>query len=110
MIQSYEELYQYITLAMENYVKEHPDTSLKMAINDNKSCSLINNKTGGKIVFMLAKFGDTLKVGYAFFQRGQRQPEWIDDAYVDGFDELFLMTLIGEQLLVEEETGFGSFL
>jgi hypothetical protein len=101
MIQSYEDLYQQIESAIETYQKTNSDVSMRTEVADNKSCALINNATGDKVVFMLAKFGDTLKVGYAYFRRGLRQPEWIDDAYIDGFDEKFILTLIEEQLLAD---------
>lgn len=102
MIQGYDDLYQHIESATETYQKTNSEVSIRTEIADNKSCVLINNATGDKVVFMLAKFGDTLKVGYAYFRRGLRQPEWIDDAYVDGFDEQFVLILIEEQLLAPQ--------
>lgn len=102
MIQSYEDLYQQIKLVTDAYAQLEDSVPVAVEVAKNNTCSVTNQANGSKIVFMLAKLGDDLKVGYAYFSQGEREPEWIDDAEVESVDESFLLTLIKEQLIAED--------
>lgn len=102
MIQAYEDLHQQIKLAADNYAQSEDSVPVTVEVASNQTCSITNQEKGSKLVFMLAKLGDDLKVGYAYFSQGEREPEWIDDAEVESVDENFLMTLITEQLVSED--------
>jgi hypothetical protein len=99
MVENYSDLYELIQAAIATYAKEDDSISLGFEVAGNNSCALTHESEGSKMVFMLARFSDEIKVGYAYFEAGEREPEWIDDTDAAEFDEKFVLTLIREQLL-----------
>ncbi|QKI89989.1 hypothetical protein [Thiomicrorhabdus xiamenensis] len=100
MIQTYEQLHQLIATQLQNYMAQE-DTSATFSFEseENGSCTVSNKSNGIKFKFMLAKFGDEYKVGFAMFEGYQPQPVWIDDILSSNFDENFVDTLINEHLV-----------
>ncbi|MDG6778129.1 hypothetical protein QCB44_05365 [Thiomicrorhabdus sp. zzn3] len=99
MIETYNDLHKLITSEIEQYLQNNDQVSIKFEIADNGSCVMQNNSNGNKFKFMLARFGDEYKVGFAFFEEYQPQPVWLDDVLSSSFDENFVKTLICEHLV-----------
>ncbi len=99
MIETYDDLHKLVTSEIEKYVKENEQASIKFVADENGSCVMMNNSNGNKFKFMLARFGDEYKVGFALFEGYQPQPVWIDDVLSSSFDEKFMNTLITEHLV-----------
>lgn len=99
MIQNYDELHQTVSTAIEEFLQSNDDAKIEFEIADNGSCSMTNQINGNKMSFMLAKFGNEFKVGYAFFEKDEQQPDWLDDVFNTEFDGKFVINLITEQLL-----------
>jgi hypothetical protein len=99
VIETYDDLHKLVTSEIEKYVKENQQASIKFEVSDNGSCVMQNNSNGNKFKFMLARFGDEYKVGFAMFEGYQPQPVWIDDVLSSSFDENFMNTLITEHLV-----------
>lgn len=101
MIQTYEELHETVSTAIDEFLLENPNEGIDFEILENGSCAMTNQTNGNKISFILAKFGNEFKVGFAFFEKGEVQPDWFDDAFNTEFDQQFVTNLITEQLLVD---------
>lgn len=99
MIQTYEQLHQTVEKAVNKYLQADDEAKISFDIADNGSCAMTNQANGNKLSFMLAKFGNEFKVGYAFFEKDEPQPDWLDDVFNTEFDENFVTNLITEQLL-----------
>jgi hypothetical protein len=99
MIENYTDLHQLIASAMDTYAQSDESVSLDFEVAENQTCAMIDQSSGNKIIFMLAKFGDEFKVGYAYFSKGEREPEWIDDTFTDEFDENYVLELIKEHIV-----------
>jgi hypothetical protein len=99
MVENYTDLHQLIASAVTTYTQNDESVSLTSEVAANQTCTLLDQSSGNKLVFMLAKFGDEFKVGYAFFSKGEREPEWIDDIFVDEFDEKYVLELIKDHIL-----------
>lgn len=99
MVQTYNDLHSLVDNTQQSYTASHNDISLEFAIADNGSCSLTYPTNGNKMLFMLAKFGNEFKVGFAFFEEGEQAPDWMDDIFNHEFNEKFITTLIEEHLL-----------
>lgn len=102
MVRTYDGLHQIVSSAIETYLKENETKSISFEIADNGSCSMFYAENGNKMTFMLAKFSDEYKVGFAFFEGGESQPDWLDDVFNTEFKEAFVINLITEQLLEQE--------
>lgn len=107
MIQNYEQLHQLITKAFNNYIeKSDIEAQLTFQIEDS-GIVIINNKTNGRTFkFMLAKFGEEYKVGFALIEQYQPKPEWIDDILSSNFDENFIISLFDAHLVSTEESFY----
>ncbi|CAN8138877.1 conserved hypothetical protein [uncultured Thiomicrorhabdus sp.] len=79
MVENYQDLYQLIQQASVLYQQKNPSKSFEVTQQENGSCSWAEQTSGKKFVFMLAKLGDELKIGYAYFEPNEQQPDWIDD-------------------------------
>ena len=101
VITTYEGLHQTVKAGLEAFLAGRPDCHIGFEIADNGACAMTNSDNGNKLSFMLAKFGDEFKVGFAFFEKGEAQPDWFDDAYNTEFDQQFVLNLIKEQLMVD---------
>ncbi|QCU90054.1 hypothetical protein [Thiomicrorhabdus sediminis] len=106
MIQTFDDLHQLIQSQIEKYKAEDAEASIKFEIADNGSCTMYNNSNGSKFKFMLAKFGDEYKVGFAMFDGQQPSPIWIDDVLSGNFDENFAYTLIKDHLMAPPEPSY----
>ncbi len=54
-----------------------------------------------KLVFMLARMDEELRVGHAYFAPFQKNPDWMDDLFADAFNEEYVDTLVEEHLKAE---------
>ncbi len=99
MVQTFDQLHQTVSTAISQFLESNAETSIDFVIADNGSCSMTNHTNGNKISFMLAKFGSEFKIGFAFFEKDEEQPDWLDDTFNTEFDEKFVTNLITEQLL-----------
>ena len=99
MIQSYQELHDTVAGAISKYLADNAQQKIEFEVLDNGSCTMTNLINGNKLSFILAKFGNEFKVGFAFFEKDELQPDWFDDAFNTEFDEQFVINLITEQLL-----------
>jgi hypothetical protein len=95
MIETYDELYAVVDQAFA----EHGYQDIRKEIADNQSCQLTHTPSGRKVVLMLARLGEEFRVGFAFFQAGQRQADWIDDVVATGVSPSFIHQLIESNLL-----------
>ena len=102
MINTYAKLHQTVSSAIETYLKENEEKTINFEIADNGACSMLYPENGNKFTFMLAKFSEEFKVGFAFFEAGEKQPDWLDDVFNTEFNEAFVINLINEHLLVIE--------
>lgn len=96
MIETYEDLYAVVDQAMA----EKPREDIKVDIADNQACHLIHTPSGRKMVMMLARLEDEYRVGFAYFEAGQKQALWIDDVIAQGVNTSFMIELIESHLVV----------
>ena len=99
MIETYADLHKLVEENMDSFMANNPDELLEFGIAENASCSITYPKNGNKMLFMLAKFGHEYKVGFAFFEEGEKAPDWMDDIFNHEFNGKFINTLIEEHLL-----------
>lgn len=99
MLKTYDDLHQVVSSALETYTQANKELSFRFAIAENHSCSILNEGNNQKMVFMLAKFAEEYKVGFAFFESGEIQPDWMDDIYANDFNATFVKNLIEGNLL-----------
>lgn len=99
MVKTYSELHRVVSAAIDSFLTENQDKEIAFSVADNGACSMVYAGNGNKMTFLLAKFAEEYKVGYAFFEAGEAQPDWLDDVYNTEFDEAFVLNLINDQLL-----------
>jgi len=98
MVENYKELYQLVQ-AVAKSLHETDNVALEFQIAKNGSCMLEHKVNKNRMVFMMAKLGDEQKVGYAFFEPNEKQPDWIDDISAAQFDETYLINLLKADVL-----------
>ncbi|MDX1348118.1 MAG: hypothetical protein R3189_07695 [Thiomicrorhabdus chilensis] len=103
MVQGYDDLYEVVQSAIENYMEQEDAVEIAFEKNDNHSCSMINKQNRKKFVLMFAKYGDEYKVGFAFYEPDEygavKSPSWIEDLFNYDFDANFVQHLITEHLV-----------
>lgn len=99
MVQTYEELHEQVSSVLGRFLASDNQAAITFNIEESGLCALKNQSNGNQFKFMLARFGDEYKVGFAFFEAYQPQPVWIDDVLNANFDEGFINTLITEHLI-----------
>jgi len=97
MIRDYEQLHQAVKDAISTFFDAQA-IELAFSIADNGSCSVLHPTTQKKFTFMLAKFGDEIKVGFAFFEAGEAQPDWIDDLPAQSLTQEQIVQLFENEL------------
>lgn len=95
MIETYEDLYAVVNQALA----ENPMDDIRINIADNQACHLIHTPSGRKMVLMLARLEDEYRVGFAYFEAGQKQAFWIDDVLSQGVSPSFITQLIESHLI-----------
>jgi hypothetical protein len=105
MVNSYEALHAIVQQAQSEHAEHHPETSMAFDIPKDMpegACALINAANRKKAVFILARFGEEYKVGYALYEPDELsklQPVHLADVNHDEFDAAFVTHLIQEFLL-----------
>lgn len=99
MIETYEDLYAVVNQAMT----EKPVEDVSMNIAENQSCQLIHTPSGRKMVLMLARLGDEYRVGFGYFEAGQKQALWVDDVIAQGVTSSFISRLIESNLITPSD-------
>ena len=105
MVQSYEALHAIVQQAQSEYSEEHTGASIAFEIPNDMpkgACALVNAANRKKAVFILARFGDEFKVGYALYEPDELsklQPVHLADVNHDEFDLTFVTRLMNEYLL-----------
>lgn len=84
MVSNHKELYIAVQEAAKTYIEESGITC-DFQLAKNGSCLIEHKGTGNRFVFMMAKLGEEHKVGYAFFESGEAQPDWIEDMLSSDF-------------------------
>ncbi|HEY9017227.1 hypothetical protein [Thiomicrospira sp.] len=95
MIETYKDLYAIVDQAMA----EKPMEDIKVEIADNQACHLIHTPSGRKMIMMLARLEDEYRVGFAYYEAGQKQALWIDDVIAQGINPSFITELIESHLV-----------
>lgn len=95
MIENYQQLQDLVKQALEQQTYQ----DIRFDIADNQACHLIHTPSGRKMVLMLARLDDEFRVGFAFFQAGQRHADWIEDVLATGVSTNFIHQLIELNLL-----------
>ena len=98
MVENYKELY----LLLQEVAKTIHQESGEMCefqLAKNGSCMLEHKSTGRRLVFMMAKLGEEQKVGYAFFEANEKQPDWIDDLPAGQFSPDVAKNLVNNELI-----------
>lgn len=105
MITTYEQLHQLISKQLDKYLQQAENKEgFLFEVEDNGSCTMTNKNNGVKFKFMLAKYEDEYKVGFAMFEGYNPNPIWIDDLLSSNFDENFVDILIDEHFIPEPES------
>ena len=97
MVSNHKELYLAVQEAAKTYMQESGVTC-DFQLAKNGSCQIEHKGTGNRFVFMMAKLGDEHKIGYAFFDKGEAQPDWIEDMLTSEFSAEKAVELIKEHL------------
>ncbi|KUJ72890.1 hypothetical protein [Thiomicrospira sp. WB1] len=105
MVRSYQDLHAIVQQAQSEYSKEHTEASIAFDVPDDMpegACALANSDNRKKAVFILARFGEEYKVGYALYEPDELsklQPVHLADVNHDEFDAAFVIHLIDEFLV-----------
>lgn len=105
MVNSYEALHAIVQQAQSEYSKEHTEASIAFEVPKDMpegACALVNMTNRKKAVFILARFGDEYKVGYALYEPDELsklQPVHLADVNHDEFDVSLVARLMKEYLL-----------
>jgi hypothetical protein len=102
VIQSYEDLYDTVLSALDEYSKQDGAVEVVFQKNENSTCEIKSKQNNKKFVFMFARMSEEYKVGFAFYEPdpygGFSNPDWIEDISHDEFNQKFVITLISEHL------------
>jgi len=106
VIESYNELYEAVTSAIDSYMKKNESSEIIFGKNENESCFISNKQNGNKLVFMFARYGEEFKVGFALYVTDpyggmSSGPEWVQDSFSHCFTEEFIHILIDDHLIKE---------
>lgn len=99
MIKNFEDLRQVVTEASELFTETHQSCDFEVTQAENGSCTLVEKNSGKKFVFMLAKLGNELKLGFAFYEANEKQPDWIDDVLANGSTSASISQLIESEFI-----------
>lgn len=99
MIHTYEDLHRLVASVLPAFSNQEDKAKLALQIEENGLCAVTNQHNGHRFKFMLARFGEEYKVGFAFYEAYQPQPVWIDDVLSSSFDEGFIQTLFQSHLI-----------
>ncbi|MDR9497919.1 MAG: hypothetical protein RI556_01985 [Hydrogenovibrio sp.] len=106
MVNSYEALHAIVQQALSDFADDHSEAAIAFEIPKDMpegACALANAVNRKKAVFILARFGDEYKVGYALYEPDELsklQPVHLADVNHDEFDAVFVIRLI-EDFLIE---------
>lgn len=99
MVENYQDLFELVKEAGELYQQNNSGKELEITQAENGSCSWFDKTSGKKFVFMLAKLGDELKLGYAYYEPSEKQPDWIDDTLASLMTKERLCQLVRDEFL-----------
>ncbi|WP_321276309.1 hypothetical protein [Thiomicrorhabdus indica] len=98
MVENYKELYLMLQ-EVAKLIHEELGEVCEFQLAKNGSCMLEHKSTGRRLVFMMAKLGEEQKVGYAFFEANEKQPDWIDDLPAGQFSQDVAKNLVNNELI-----------
>ncbi|BBP45687.1 hypothetical protein THMIRHAS_10600 [Thiosulfatimonas sediminis] len=99
MIKDYQDLQQLVSSAGVIFSEQNPTYQFEFSQAENGACTLLEKKSGKKFVFMLAKLGAELKLGFAFYDANEPQPDWIDDVLASGSTTKTLCQLLESEFV-----------
>ena len=111
MIESYDDLYEAVTSAIDSFKKKNESVEIIFGKNENGTCFISNKQNGNKMVLMFARYGKEFKVGYAFYATDayggmSSGPAWVQDSFSHSFDEDFIHILIVDHLMKEYNSNW----
>jgi hypothetical protein len=86
---------------LQSFVADHNDYKINV-VND-ASAELHLPMQKGKLKFIMAKLGEEVKIGFAYFEDQEQQPDWIDDVEVINFSADLLSQILTN---IEEQEDY----
>ncbi|MBN2646901.1 MAG: hypothetical protein JXR44_03850 [Thiotrichales bacterium] len=98
MANNYQELQALLEKVTEKLNATRKGAKFQFSVAENKSFVVKNLKNAKQFRFTLAKLGDELKVGFAYYETEDPQPDWIEDIKAGSFTEKYVTELLLTEL------------